>query len=411
MTSIISKELWIPNPITRVGCPAKLTSKYQVASLPEGSRTQFIQEYTAMKLTHMSKNGKTKNSLPLEDIHYDLETNSFPLAGSGSSNILLSKVSFDCLVKTCSGEEYRDYLTFDLRIPGTNSKTESVFSYEMIEKIYGGRENLYALLKYFYTKGFEIVNPTKKTHGHLPDYDPSSSNHDQYIRHTEQLLAAYLLLPEGANMLCNRLRTAIRGKFPDANGVKVYNMVLHMHSTKSCCAPCEYVLVGLMNEPQYIIVNNQEFGFLPFFKHYCSQSNDQLNFTFPKGSPFRVLVTVTANNKDADHKKQPKYTKTTFQGNVPTYDISVKHPDVSSRIFTTMLKNGYDLRRAPSSPTLSDKTVGISGSKATRGSPGTMNKVKQSRENELQKLGDLMSQFTLDEKEEPALPPFSPDGC
>jgi len=188
-----------------------------------------------------------------------------------------------------------EYFVFDLRIPGANTTKESVFSYDRLIEGFYSREQLYSNLKRFYSLGKNTVNPTDNKHGHKPLYDPKSSKHDQYILHTEQLLVAYLSTLQSAYMLRNRLRTEIRAKHPDVRQVKVYNMGLHMHSTKTCCAPCEYSLIGLMNR--------RERGFLPNFQKVCLEQNDLIKFCFPQKSKFSLLVTVTASEHDADHQK------------------------------------------------------------------------------------------------------------
>lgn len=232
--------------IHRRGCACKMTPTYQVTSTPEGERTRMIHEYSTMMLVHQTKDGRIKNSLRLGPLHHELEIDSLVLSRSGASNILLSKVSFDCLIVDASGQEKRAYVHFDLRIPGTNAKGKTVLSSDMMAEMYGGKENLYAALKFFYQLGRSTANPSKHKHGHCPDYNPETSKHDQYILHTEQILAAYLALPKAAQMLFNRLTTEVRTLYPDASSIKIYNMGLHMHSTKTCCAPCEFVLVGLM---------------------------------------------------------------------------------------------------------------------------------------------------------------------
>ena len=389
-----NREYHVPKAIPRCGCPSYVVPTCQISTPREGERREVTHKFALMVLTHYTKEGKIKNSLPLGPIHQELELESLALYSSGSSNILLSKMSFDCLITGASGETFRDYLCFDLKIPGVNGAKESVFSYDSIEATYGGKKNLYDTLKHFYDLGHQIAAPNGRGHGHHPDYDSTNSKHDQYIRHTEQLLVAYFALPEAAEMLCNRLRTEIRGKYPDASSVKVYNMGLHMQSTKTCCAPCEYSLVGLMNELNGFMLNGKPLGFLSNFKRICAVPNPQLLFTLPKKSPFRLLVTVSASGADADHQKQPTYSRSRLavRDLAIDYKISVKHEFVSRTIFTAMLDSGYDARRLlPSSAsTLIDKTIGISGSKATSGSYGTIEKTRKARDEEKKAVAVVM---------------------
>ncbi len=397
--AVTTEYCQLTQPVHRKGCPCKQTSTYRTSTLPQGARTQLIHEFTTMQLVHQTKTGQVKNSLPLDKIHHELETESLHLSGSGAANILVSKVSFDCLIVDKSGKEHREYLSFDLRVPGANTENEAVFSYDLIEKAYGSKANLYAAMKHFHTVGHAFANPQKQTHGHLPDYDAASPKHDQYIRHTEQMLVAYLATPQAAQMLCNRLRTELRGKYPDACQVKVYNMGLHMHSTKSCCAPCEYTLLGLMRDQQGLRQNGTLLGFLPNFTTVSALPNESLRFTLPKKSHFRLLVTVTASGPDADHRKKPTYTvkKQDVKTKVLPHVILVKDKSASAHIFETLLLNGYDARRLPPASTLGDKTVGISGSKATPGSRGTVTRVNTTRAtaaNEIEEYINMLNQFS-----------------
>jgi hypothetical protein len=298
-------------------------------------------------------------------------------------------------------DQYEPYSHNDMISPltarnGTQwvSAQDPVLSYDQMVKKYGSKVNLYQTLNHFYSRGRNIANPRAHVHGHQPEYDHTSSKHDQYIRHTEQMMVAYLALPEAATMLVNRLRIAIRGEYPDVVAVKTYNMGLHMHSTKTCCAPCEYSLIGLMNDNGTPFVRNRmRLGFLPNFMIAAPSPNQQLTFNLPRNSLFRIVVTVTASNKDAHHQSQPNYMARQLQPKdpIPPYVIRVKDAAISSKIFTTMLDVPFDPRRLPSSTNVRDHTVGISGSKATPGSPSTMDKVKSLRDDEADQLGDKLS--------------------
>jgi hypothetical protein len=273
-------------PICRPGCPSKTTPFYQVCTAAaESDRKELVQEYSTMRLVHKANDGRIKNALPLDRLHNELHLASLSLHNSGASNILIAKVSFDCMITERLGSTRRDYLFFDLRIPGTKTQSESVFSYELIRNAYGSSERLYAALAHFYRLGRASVNQPGHKHGHTPDYDHKVSKHDQYIRHTEQLLVAYLALPEAAVMLRNRLKIELRGKHPDASVCKVYHIGLHMHSTKTCCAPCEYSLIGLMNARKPFVQNKKNLGLLYNFQKAISAINETLRLTLPTHSP------------------------------------------------------------------------------------------------------------------------------
>ena len=117
-----TRYLYSPRAMERDGCPLNLTPYIRETVMPVGEqeRRGVIHKYTTMQLSHLSRAGVEKNSLYLRDIHHDLEANFLSLEqpGRGASNILLSHVSFDCLITKADGSQVRKYISFDLRIPG-----------------------------------------------------------------------------------------------------------------------------------------------------------------------------------------------------------------------------------------------------------------------------------------------------
>src|ERR1700722_6196348 len=148
-----TKEYHVPRAIARCGCPSQVTPTCQISILSGEERRAVTHKVATMVLTHYAKDGRVKNSLHLGPIHKELELEYLALHRSGSSNILLSKLSFNCLITRVSGETFRDHLFFDLKIPGVNGAKEAVFSYDVIEATYGSKKNLYDTLKHFYDLG------------------------------------------------------------------------------------------------------------------------------------------------------------------------------------------------------------------------------------------------------------------
>lgn len=360
------------------------------------SRRPLETDYTTMVLKHFSKTGTLKNELLLGPLHHELNTAMLPLKDTGASNILLTKVSFDCKITTKTGEVFRKYIHFDLKIPGINNpENGGALSYDFLENFYGNKATIYDLLGAFYNLGRQQVNCTDTTHGHKPNYDGKNASQDQYIRHTEQALVAYLASETGAQMLINRLRATIRGDHQTAQAVKVYNIGLHLHSTKTCCAPCEYALTGLMT-PNTCFNDQEErtYSLLSNFQKLGTMQNEQLTFSFPRKSAFRLLVTVTANTNDKDHQKQPEYTPTSIAATSRSeYPIPVKNPLISRKIFTTMVSNEFDRRQMGISAHLQDKTVAISGSLATPGSPKTIRAARFTEEEQDEQVCALTRDF------------------
>jgi hypothetical protein len=382
--TLIDKTHFDPASIVRAGCPCKHMPYVRISAHDE-ARTKRTHDLAMMVLSHQSK-----HTLDLAPIHDELYLQSLKIQGSGTSNILVTKLSFNCSIIDETGQEHLDYVCFDLRIPGMKTSTESVFSYDSMEKAYGGKNQLYSAISHFYQEGLKIANKNGIKHGHTPDYSGTNSSHDQYIRHTEQLLVAYLALPTAAQMLSNRLRAEIRGKYPKAKAAVIYNMGIHMHSTKTCCGPCEYALLGLSNYENQLMQTGVTLGFLANFKLASIAPSEVLNFQFDNDYPFKALVTVSANEADAHHKKLPTYTQENMALNKPIipFTIDTDSSDAFQYIFTTVFNREYDVRKLSSISNLEDITVGISGSKSSKGSPGTINKVQKHRDQSLDDIAE-----------------------
>ena len=140
----------ISRAINRSGCTSIMTPKYhEVFSSTDTRVKDIVKPFTTMKHVHKASDGTVKNSLSLKNIHHKLEINSLPLKHSGASNVLLSTISFNCLITKANGEEVRDFITFDLKIPGVNQDNNSVFSYDALLKAYGSKKGLYNALIIF----------------------------------------------------------------------------------------------------------------------------------------------------------------------------------------------------------------------------------------------------------------------
>ncbi len=185
-------RLYTPTTIDRAGCPCCMTP-YLQTTLEDGE----VEQSTRMRLVFQAR-GVIYN-FELGATHRELEQTARQLRGSGSSNILLAKVGFWCAITLNLGERIHKYVIFDLRLPGTGGK-EAVFSYDLVEKKYGGKRSLYQKLSHFYTEGRQIANPGDELHGVKPGYARMDGKHDQYIRHTEQLLSAQLALPDSSDV-------------------------------------------------------------------------------------------------------------------------------------------------------------------------------------------------------------------
>lgn len=402
------KKVLTPTDTVRTGCPRVLAPYYEESIEDPTQRRPFIKQYTLMKFSHTSETGVVKGELDLAGIHDDLRIAATAITEiGGASNIVVAKMSAEVLVRLPDGSGVRDFIVFDLKIPGARDG----ISYDYLRDLYKGRDNLYPVMEYFYGKGRSIANPGGATHGIQPAYDPDSPAHDQYILHTEQMLVAYLAHPKASEMLVNRLRAEIRAKHPGAEASKVYNMSLHMHSSKTCCAPCEYSLIGLMNTPGVVHLTEDtgvakktilKFSFLHHFAEKALQPSEIMRFTLPKGSSFRLFVTVTADDHDASHQKVASVTEETTDPKNEPFDIRLKRDlGAYQHVFLTKFSVPfyYDTasRLGLADTNLSDKTVMMSGSTQTKGSPVTMAKMRAARGKESD-IAEAMTRLGFDDK-------------
>lgn len=359
------------------GCPCRLTHLYQTTWQVE-SRTPMVHQFTPMALVNEGEDS-IKTRLNLRRIHGELEMESLPLNIPKGPNVVLAKVSFECLVQRLNGFT-RGFFTFDLRIPCTSRDGSLTWSWlERAYEPYGGILSLYQTLRFFYQLGRQIANPENKKHGHFLNYDSNNPSYDQFIRHSEQTLAAYLALPQASEMLSNRLKVTVRAKYADAMSMEVLNMALHLHSTKRCCAGCEYVLLGLMND------KTEGHGLFNNLGHALGDAHTSLPAKIK--AAFKAVVTVTANQPDAIHKTLPRLTLSPER--IRSFNIDLNDPDVSKYIYTTLLTHGYDRRKVTSSPQINHISVVLSGSLATATSKSALSTVRNLRKENIENPDDL----------------------
>lgn len=379
----------------RAGCPCVLSHFYQT-HYRTADRRPLTHHFTSMTLVHFNENSQMESKLLLDKIHCELEIDAYPFLPLRVANVVLSKVTFECQIRKVS-KVVREYITFDLKIPSIPPDTQTVFTYNWVKRAYQdwgkstfgltvphrtlGLQILYGQLKRLYHLGRNLVNPDDRVHGNQPAYDHMLKNEHQYIRHSEQMLAAYLSLPEASELLYNRLKTTIRAKHADVVAVTVHNMALHIHSTKRCCSACEYVLIGLMNDREH-----RALGLIPNFLWTMAISPSPFPMSGPINRTFKVITTVTANDKDAAHRTLPRQQQIVLQepNTIVPYFIPVNSDDSSKRIFTTFLNNPYDPRKLEAIPELNHTTVMFSGSDVTQTNQRAIREVERIRLNNLE---------------------------
>lgn len=332
---------------------------------------------TVRRVAEMVLQDHNQTLIPLGRIHRNLEDSHLALHQSGSSNICLSRIGFNCQVNLIGGGIVTRYFSFDLKIPLDNS-TQGVFSADMLthSRAHGSKQTLYNAIQPYNTLGRAISNPGNARHGNQPIYNLAlvprgPYPNDSYILHSEQMLVGYLDLPDAATMLKNRLITHIRGEFSNASSAIIHAIGIHLNQTKTCCGACEYSLVGLMQRQ-----GQGQRGLIPNLITACNTPNPTLalQMNVPVNPAlFPMVTTITAKENDATHRTLPLFNNVVqaFQQPPMRTIINLAAPVTSQRIFTSIL-TPYNAANIPVTPSQNDGSIAISGSLATAGTAGTI---------------------------------------
>lgn len=346
-------------------CPCQVTNTSE-HTYPNGA---------VRRVAEMVLQDHTRRFISLSKIHRDLENAHLPLHNSGSSNICLCRIGFNCQVNLIEGQTVTNYFSFDLKIPGDRNN-QGVFSSDMMITLgaHGNMQGLHTAIGNYHGLGRPIANPNLVVHGNQPIFNlaqvpPNNVNLNLSLTlHTEQMLVAYLDLPQAATMLKNRLITHIRGEFSNATSATIHAVGIHLSQNKTCCSACEYSLVGLMQSTQQ--------GLIPNLRTACTVQDGRLVLQMnglPNLAPFPMVTTVTAKEPDAAHRALPQFSRTIqliHQAPIRSI-IDLTVPATSQRIYTSIL-SPHNNANIPITPSQYDGSVAISGSLATAGSPGTI---------------------------------------
>lgn len=338
-----------PVPYPRAGCPCIITNASE----------QTYLNGTVRRVTEMVLQNHLGQDIPLNSLHRDLETSHLLLHNSGSENICLSRIGFSCEIILPQGPlvtsypsvtrylTVTPYLSFDLKIPG--DRVNVVFSSDLMLQAYQTQQALFAAIGQQHGVGHVIANPNNFTHGNTPDYVSPNIGvplNQSFVLHTEQMLVAYLARMDAAEMLKNRLKIFIRGEYGNAITAKVHAIGIHLNQNKTCCGPCEYSLIGLMQNTQQGLIPNLGAVFNPQVQAaqpILTPPDDTLNLQMivPQNpNPFPMVTTVAAKEYDATHRHLPTFNPTQPQPIQPPIFrsiIDLRLPTTSQHIYTTIL--------------------------------------------------------------------------
>lgn len=390
-----------PNPHYKNCSLQHMRVKQHQASDQQGSYETIFAE-----LIRTSKTGQIKSRSDLSSIHHQLRVTSNKQQNNQGNSVV---VDFSFFIKATEpdGKELEVPINFTLDIPkfdrpnNTSNTDADCFNYSHLGI---DKTDFLNLLKTLYWHGREVVGISQDDkHGPTPKFDGSSGD-AQFIYHTEQVLVAYLCQPKAAMLMANRLIAEMRSKYPElawGTTLKVHHMVLHIHSDKTPCGPCEFSLIGLQNtwegDGQEVV------GFLERFENVLTERSESFansepgsyfRFSFPGQNKNRVpekrgirLFTVyTADSHDGTHRKHPVATQpvTNTENKAEPTTIETKSKANANILWTTnfdgLLESAL-LKRTASDT--SGRTTLLSGSNSTPETKRTESKIASSKEKEL----------------------------
>ena len=256
---------------------------------------------------------KVKYEVDLGEEHAILRSCLSGLTGKG--NYMVASITFLIKISNLSGGFIYHKETIPLLVPSNKGVAESLLNFDDIKTLI---PEAYEELKKLYTLGLEALGCKK--HGHKPCYEfPENKGQAQYIKHTEQAIAVFLSLSGSRfllNQLIDRLRRNIRVEI--GSSIKIISTFLQLHSSKTPCAVCESVLIGLKKQSDGFIIKLQRQMSLLTKEYVDNVPSRYFRFSTPKNG-INLHILFSADNKDGDHKKHLHF-KT---GSDPS-EISVK---------------------------------------------------------------------------------------
>ncbi len=409
-------QLAVNNPVSnpKTHCPRTYSKTIQSSFFPSTESRLVRRKYDIhLQMTHHSKTGEEKISLSLAIIHRSLrEITNAAEAVDGNSNIAAAKITFEIATKLTNGRTIkRRFVTFDLRIPGSYG----CYNYNSAQQLYsdddGYGKDVELAQGLLYQTGRRVIGiPANQTHGTDPKHGSGNSGLDQFLRHSEHELAAYLAHPDASVMLVKRLIAYLRGEnYALMNSViKIYSVILHIDSTKSPCGACEYVLIGLQN----LLIRDQrqrDIGLLTNLAEELSRIKTPYHFIIPghdkphyisQKKGIRMFTTFTAHETDTTHPilyNTSGYDQAT-RASSPTL-LELGHRQASKYIHYAHIpldEGASEL--SPLSPNMTGSTIFLSASNSNPKTKKTVQKITKETEKEMSTLYHQFADVSLVEE-------------
>lgn len=336
------QEIYIVVNEVKPCCPRKYTETIQMPinlTLDEAIGKRHIPFIEVPYFLAQLKSKKTPNLVKYEvDLgkEHIILRNCLPTLGNDGNCMV---ASFAVLMKISNSfDNFYHTETLPLFIPNGTGISKPTLNFDDISNL--AAKPPYEVLKSLYILGVEAVNGDGVKHGHDPCFDcPKDQGQAQYIKHTEQALAAFLCF-HGGEFLLNQLIDRLRKNSITTIGsnIKIISVFLQLHSTKTPCAVCEYVLIGLQQTPGGFINQLEKIMDL-FTREYNNQKPSRyFKFCTPKGG-IKLQVLYSANDKDADHRKNLEFKKVST---LPTISIKIAPSQLLCSVFKTNLPNNIN---------------------------------------------------------------------
>lgn len=362
-----------------------------------------------------SRNDIRKGILYITSIHNNLgiSENSLRIENAkalGNMNFVVADITFRISTGNHKDDHQRTFITFPIKVPGkiVYSMTHAIEDIQKhldnINSEQDAKEYIYKLMKERYQKGHNIAGENRC--GHIPQFEDVKGD-AQYTHHSEQALLNYLATPQAAEMLLNRLSAEIRAQDLSKHGdtVKIYSIILHLHSTKTPCGPCERSVIGVhhsayrentQEKKQFLLRLVEE----TIIRRKADKTFERypIQFTYPKRCSrdgedrmfygIEMTTTYTANTHDADHRK-------TYQGDLKEELILRSTLKARNHIYVVNNKAELDedyLNQIDSSLTF--RTLFTSASVSNKYSPEALDRTKTCIDEDDQDLKHVRNLFS-----------------
>lgn len=349
----------------------------------EGMRDPYRKAHAEIAHSSKKRSGALKYAYNVADIHRELR-DVVSRATKNQGNIAAVQLSFEIKIETQS-EQIRTHIVFPLKLPGFECYEHS--NVKLDEPL------ALALLERLYNRGDAILGHAK--HGQHPKFDGSQTD-GQFVRHSEQGLVLALYEDANITMIANRLIAEIRSKYPALDygcTVKIYTMVLHVHSNKTSCGPCEHVLLGFQSRIPGVRQFVDLFEDVLRYKTASCERHEQnapFKFALPKtreevnGGGMRMLTLFSADSTDGTHRKMPDTSKQTKRTDIQPTLIETSTGANSQRIWLSFFGRALHSEEVERSQTsVGTHTIFLSGSDVTPQTKRTKEHVTLERNREL----------------------------